>query len=491
MSRLAEELLALSQSRKVTEAAEINRAIAWRFSALSVVGDAAVVLGAMCFAFWLRFRTSLAGIGVPAPSLLLSSYLPYIGVAALALLLLLAHYGIYHASQLLRYRQVSFLVIKGCSLWFVGVLFAARVFHLPVSLSIAFLGLSTICLMIGLVFWRGVLHLVSRSGSFCRHLRERILFVGWNEHSARLTKFVMSDPSQAYAVVGCIPSVSGTYEMDPPAEIPHVAAFRDIISMLRAKCIDIVMLADRNASMTEIDDLATICEKEMVQLKVIPSYFQILVTGLSLQTISGVPILGISQLPLDRPANQIIKRTVDVIGSISGLILSAPIIAIFGAIVYLESPGPIFYRQTRMGRKGANFDIIKIRSMRLNAEQAGKPGWTVKDDPRRLRIGAFMRKWNIDELPQFWNVLKGEMSLVGPRPERPELIVNFKEEIEHYNARHASKPGVTGWAAVNGLRGDTDLSERIRCDLYYLENWSLWLDIQIMFLTFFRRANAG
>jgi lipopolysaccharide/colanic/teichoic acid biosynthesis glycosyltransferase len=129
--------------------------------------------------------------------------------------------------------------------------------------------------------------------------------------------------------------------------------------------------------------------------------------------------------------------------------------------------------------------------MKLNAETGGKPGWTVKDDPRRLKIGALMRSWNIDELPQFWNVLKGEMSLVGPRPERPELIASFKEEIAHYNARHASKPGVTGWAAINGLRGDTDLSERIRCDLYYLENWNLWLDFQIMFLTFFRRKNAG
>ena len=261
--------------------------------------------------------------------------------------------------------------------------------------------------------------------------------------------------------------------------------------MLRAKCIDIVMLADRTASMTEIDDLATICEKELVQLKVIPSYFQILVSGLSLQTISGVPILGISQLPLDRPVNQILKRSVDVIGSIVGLIMSAPIIAIFGMIVYWESPGPIFYRQRRLGRGGIPFDIIKVRSMRLDAEKGGKVGWTVKDDPRRLKIGAFMRKWNIDELPQFWNVLKGEMSLVGPRPERPELIASFKEEIEHYNVRHTGKPGVTGWAAINGLRGDTDLSERIRCDLYYLENWSLWLDFQIMFLTFFRRQNAG
>jgi lipopolysaccharide/colanic/teichoic acid biosynthesis glycosyltransferase len=159
-------------------------------------------------------------------------------------------------------------------------------------------------------------------------------------------------------------------------------------------------------------------------------------------------------------------------------------------MVWLESRGPVFYRQRRWGVNGVPFDIIKIRSMKLNAEQSSGAQWCVKDDPRRLRVGAFMRKWNIDELPQFWNVLKGEMSLVGPRPERPELIASFKHQIPHYNARHHSKPGMTGWAQVNGLRGDTDLSERIQCDLWYLENWSLWLDLQIMLLTFFKRDNA-
>ncbi len=491
MSRLAEELLSIARSRAAQETAEVNRKIAWRFSLTSAIGDVAVVMGAMVFAFWLRFRTAVFWIGAPAPALTLLDFLPYLAIAGAVLLLLLGHYGIHHASQLLRYRQVSFLIIKGCSLWFVGVMVVTRMVSFPVTLPRGYVAVASLCVLVALLFWRALLQWVASMDRFSKHLRERILFIGWNELSERLTKFVMNDPSQAYTVVGCIPPVGGHYEKDPPETIPHIAAFRDIVNMLRAKCIDIVMLADRTASMTEIDDLATICEKEMVQLKVIPSYFQILVTGLSLQTISGVPILGISQLPLDRPANQILKRTVDIIGAIVGLILSVPLIALFGAVVYVESPGPIFYRQRRLGRAGVAFDIIKVRSMKLDAETGGKPGWTVKDDPRRLKIGAFMRKWNIDELPQFWNVLKGEMSLVGPRPERPELIANFKEEIAHYNARHGAKPGVTGWAAVNGLRGDTDLSERIRCDLYYLENWSLWLDIQIMFLTFFRRANAG
>jgi len=172
-------------------------------------------------------------------------------------------------------------------------------------------------------------------------------------------------------------------------------------------------------------------------------------------------------------------------------LLSLPLIAIFGAIVYLESPGPVFYRQRRTGRNGKAFDIVKVRSMRLDAERDGKAGWTVRDDPRRLKIRALMRQWNIDEAPQFWNVLKGEMSLVGPRPERPELIATFKHEIPYYNARHNAKPGITGWSQIHGLRGNTDLSERINYDLWYLENWSVILDLQIMCMTFFRHQNAG
>lgn len=227
----------------------------------------------------------------------------------------------------------------------------------------------------------------------------------------------------------------------------------------------------------------------MIQFKLAPSVFRIFVSGLALETIAGMPVLGVNRLPLDSTLNVLAKRMLDIVGALVGLMISMPLIAIFGTVVYLESPGPVFYRQRRWGMNGVSFDIIKIRSMKLNAESSGAQ-WCIQDDPRRLRVGAFMRRWNIDEVPQFWNVLKGEMSLVGPRPERPELISDFKHQVPHYNARHAAKPGMTGWAQVKGLRGDTDLAERIKCDLWYLENWSLLLDLQIMFLTFVNRKNA-
>jgi exopolysaccharide biosynthesis polyprenyl glycosylphosphotransferase len=192
---------------------------------------------------------------------------------------------------------------------------------------------------------------------------------------------------------------------------------------------------------------------------------------------------------LDHAANLLIKRAIDIVGGLVGLVLSIPIIAVCGILIFLESPGPIFYSQVRTGRNGRSFRIYKLRSMKLDAEKSGT-GWSTKNDDRRLKIGSVLRNLNLDEVPQFWNVLKGDMSLVGPRPERPELIAQFRYDIPHYNARLATKPGITGWAQVNGLRGDTDLTERVRYDLYYLENWTPLLDFYIMFLTFIRRENA-
>ena len=208
-----------------------------------------------------------------------------------------------------------------------------------------------------------------------------------------------------------------------------------------------------------------------------------------MEPISGVPVLGVSALPLDCLSNRFVKRIIDIIGATVGLFLSIPLLAIFGALLNRESPGPIIYRQKRTGRNGRDFWMFKIRSMRLNAEQNGAQ-WAKENDPRRLKIGAIMRKWNIDEVPQFWNVLKGDMSLVGPRPERPELIAQFKHKVAHYHARHTCLPGMTGWAQVNGWRGNTSLEERIRYDIWYVENWSVGLDLRIMILTLLRNRNA-
>jgi lipopolysaccharide/colanic/teichoic acid biosynthesis glycosyltransferase len=208
--------------------------------------------------------------------------------------------------------------------------------------------------------------------------------------------------------------------------------------------------------------------------------------------VGRLPVLGVEELAINKLFNRGLKRLVDLIGASVGLIFSLPVIAALAVWIKSESPqGPVFFRQTRVGSGHRTFMLWKLRSMVPNAAATdGQQQSTARDDPRLLRIGAFMRRWNLDELPQFWNVLCGDMSLVGPRPERPHHVDRLSLEIPHYLPRHLVKPGMSGWAQVNGLRGDSSIGQRIQHDIYYIENWSLWLDVQILMLTFVRWKNA-
>ena len=464
-----------------------DKALPDRLVITSLICDSIVIVYALIFSFWFRFQTPIAEFGVPDDTTL-RDYSGYIALGAVTLIFTLTAFGIYERQALLRFRFVSLQVLKTTLLWTVGFVGFALVFKFHPAISRFFVVISSVVVLGSLLTWRVIFHRFLQRSAVAMSLRQRILFVGWNEESDRLTKEFSNDAGSAYEVVGCVSAMRAKFQRKPQVRV--LGRYEEVAEILPRQSIDMVILTDVNCVKGDIIGLANDCEREMVQFKVIPSYFQILVSGLHLETVSGIPILGVSRLPLDRFVNNLLKRALDVAGATVGLLVSIPLVAIFGAIVYWESPGPIFYRQRRLGRNGVEFDILKIRSMKLNAETPGTVGWTTKDDPRRLRIGAFIRKWNIDEVPQFWNVLVGDMSLVGPRPERPELIHNFKHEIPHYNARHNAKPGITGWAQVKGLRGDTDLGERIRCDLWYLENWSLVLDFQIMFMTFVRNDNA-
>jgi exopolysaccharide biosynthesis polyprenyl glycosylphosphotransferase len=470
-----------------------DKALPDRLVVTTLVCDSLVIVYALIFAYWFRFQTAFSEFGFHAPPNLhaptgLQEYSGYISLGALTLILTLTSFGIYERNVLLRFHFVSSQIVKASFLWAAGFLSFVMMFRFEPPISRLFIASATILTPGALLAWRWLLHRYLRRSAVAVNLRQRIIFVGWNQESEDLTETFAQDPSSAYEVVGCIGSTRARFQRKP--KVRTLGGFDDLVEVIHRMAVDMVILTDVNCVKGEIVSLANICEREMIQFKVVPSYFQILVSGLHLETVAGIPILGVTRLPLDRVINIAVKRLVDIVGSIVGLLVSFPLLVVFGAIVSWESPGPIFYRQRRLGRNGVEFDILKIRSMRLNAEEAGKVGWTTKNDPRRLKVGAFMRRWNIDEVPQFWNVLKGEMSLVGPRPERPELIHNFKHEIPHYNARHNAKPGITGWAQVKGLRGDTDLTERIKCDLWYLENWSLVLDFQIMLLTFLKREHA-
>jgi exopolysaccharide biosynthesis polyprenyl glycosylphosphotransferase len=462
-----------------------------RIGFLCFAGDAVVAFACLLVAFWLRFDTALREFGVEAPGITLSSYSNYLIFGSASLLLVLAQKQMYDGSWLLQRHSALKDVIIACVVWGAGFLSFSLFFKFQPPLSRVYVALATLTAMTGLYTWRRLFYSYLRRESIAGKLRQRILVVGWTAYAQRLQEIIENDPSHPYEMVCCIPTPEGTFQQEPPPGVQRFDSYKAIRHLVNTLALDIVLVADVNVPVKQWEALASLCEKELVQFKVVPSYFSILVTGLYLETLSGIPILGLSRLPLDRMFNKLVKRLIDIVGAIVGLMLTTPLIAMFGTLVYLESPGPILYRQRRLGRNGKTFDMLKIRSMRLDAEEDGKAGWSKKDDPRRLRIGTFIRQWNIDETPQFWNVLKGEMSLVGPRPERPELIRNFKDEIPHYNARHTVKPGITGWAQVNGLRGDTDLTQRISHDLYYVEHWNLLFDLQMMLLTILKNKNAN
>ncbi|MDD4735794.1 MAG: sugar transferase, partial [Kiritimatiellae bacterium] len=290
--------------------------------------------------------------------------------------------------------------------------------------------------------------------------------------------------------------VLGFLDMNDPDEdvaVPSahiIGSLNDLDGLFAQRSIDMVLLADSSIHRDQLVQIMLECERRLIGFYLVPDIFRVMTSGVLVQTIDGIPLIGASRWPLDYFWNRLRKRAEDLAGALLGLLLSAPVILLAAWLIRRESPGPVFYRQTRCGERGKPFTLYKLRTMYADAEKDTGPVWTAPDDRRRTKAGAFLRRYNLDELPQFWNVFTGSMSLVGPRPERPHFVEQFKEDISRYMWRHRSKPGMTGWAQVNGLRGQTSLKDRIKYDLYYLENWSFSLDFKILLRTFFTRENA-
>jgi exopolysaccharide biosynthesis polyprenyl glycosylphosphotransferase len=473
------------QQTASTSKAQYHRLVAGAF-----LSDLFIVTSALMLAHWIRYETAVVNIGVPPERPF--GWLDYIGHHVLGIVLLmgcLTNFRVYSRECLLSFTNTLRGIFKATFVWILGYLGLTLLlkFDPPISRLFCSIGLGLVLLV--LPVWRGILWRVISREKSSRSLRQRALVVGWSSDFAGAVETFTSASDRPFDIVGVITPPDGKFQTPVPPNMPVMGSFESLEALLQLRACQVVIVAADELESGSLMEIAAICEKEMVEFKLAPTCFQVLLSGLHLESVGGIPILGISRLPLHSTFNQIVKRTLDIMGGLVGLLLASPLIALFGLLIYRESPGPIFYRQRRLGANGRIFEMVKLRSMRLDAEASGV-GWTVKDDPRCLRIGALMRRLNIDEIPQFWNVLVGDMSLVGPRPERPELIEDFKHDIPHYNARHNIKPGITGWAQVNGLRGDTDLSERVRFDLHYIENWNVIFDLQIMFLTFIKREGA-
>lgn len=314
------------------------------------------------------------------------------------------------------------------------------------------------------------------------HGRDNLLIIGTGRIARDLTGKIKKHPELGYNIVGVV-----TDDERPRGRmlgIPIVGNYLQIPELIDEKRVEQVIIALPDARRSELVELITMCQRGRVDIKVYPDIFAYMAGDLNVDDLAGTPLLTVRDIAL-RGWKLSIKRGLDIVGSLCGLIFLSPLMLFTALLIWLETRGPVFYSQERMGLDGRPFPMIKFRSMVLDAEARG-PGWTVEGDPRVTRIGRFLRRSNWDEIPQLINVLLGQMSLVGPRPERPFYVQQFRESIPRYMERHREKAGMTGWAQVNGLRGDTSIPARTSYDLWYVENWSLLLDIKIIIRTIFQ-----
>jgi exopolysaccharide biosynthesis polyprenyl glycosylphosphotransferase len=307
--------------------------------------------------------------------------------------------------------------------------------------------------------------------------RDRVLIVGSGVAAKLVINQIHSRPELGFEIVG---AVNGTGVSDVSG-VPIIGHFTDLPDLIDLLKISEVILAVPEMPNHEQVKLIAACQRGRTSVKIYPDMFAYMAGGMSIDELGGMPLLTVRDMPM-RGWKLSLKRALDIFGAMVGLVLLSPFFLLTAILIRLESPGPIWFCQERSGLDGRPFPMIKFRTMRQDAEKSG-PGWTVKNDPRVTRIGKWMRKSNWDEIPNLINVLLGQMSLVGPRPEQPYYVQKFREQIPRYMERHREKAGMTGWAQVNGYRGDTSVEDRTKYDLYYVENWSVWFDIKIIIRT--------
>lgn len=450
--------------------------------------DLAMVMLAFFLAYELRLRIPWR---MPATNIgPFDSYVGMMVVHALTMVTVFFFYRLYHRQRVLSLIEEASSIFGAVS---VGTIISIALTSFFFRDSVVELGYPWTMVMYS---WLLTLFLVA-VGRFA-HSRvqralqaqgwgaDRLLIVGTGDVGQTIWQKVRYTPSLGYRIVGFIKNGSDEEANNPVAAVdaPILGTIEDIPRVIEEHDVNEVIIALPEAPREQITNIISLCERGRVGIKVYPDLFQIMASQVSIGDLSGLPLLTVRDIAL-RGWRLTLKRAMDIIVSAVALVILSPFMLLVALLIKLDSPGPVFYAQERMGLDAKPFWCLKFRSMRQDAEAETGPVWAKKDDPRRTRLGAILRRFSIDELPQLINVLVGDMSLVGPRPERPVFVEQFKRSIPRYMERHREKAGLTGWAQVNGLRGDTSIAERTKYDLWYVENWSLWLDIKILIRTIF------
>ncbi|MFN8448641.1 MAG: undecaprenyl-phosphate glucose phosphotransferase [Anaerolineae bacterium] len=378
-----------------------------------------------------------------------------------------------HGRNIIGAITVGALMVNGIQ----ELIFKGTVFEVDYPRSMFFYvwGFSVILVIGGREFNRMLRQFLRKLGME----RANLVIVGMGKIARDITRKIQNSPELGYQIVGVV-NVR-PHQKSNMLGVPVLGDYHDLPALIDNFRVEQVIIALPDAQRGELVELISLCRRGRVDIKIYPDMFSYMARDLSIDDLSGTPLLTVRDIAM-RGWKLSLKRAMDIVVSVLGLVALSPLMLLTALMIRLESKGDAFYTQERMGLDERPFQMIKFRTMIQDAEADG-PGWTVENDPRVTRLGKLLRRTNWDEIPQLINVLIGDMSLVGPRPERPVYVQQFRERIPRYHERHREKAGMTGWAQVNGLRGDTSISERTVYDLWYVENWSLWLDVRILIRT--------
>lgn len=445
------------------------------FSISLVLIDAFTAGLAFYVGYQLRLRTEYENI------LPFSAYSGMAMVHTITMLIVFFFYRLYHRERSLSYIDQFYAIFGAAS---VGTVIAIAIISFFFKNQLDYPRLMMVYVWMLTILFSSIGRALQSRIQLSLRARgwgeERVLIIGSGEAGRIVMQKIRRSPQLGYRVVGFVDDHS---KVKAVLNSPVLGTTEDLPDLIDSERVSEVIIAMPDAPHQEILKIVSKCDPGKVAIKVFPDVFQIMATEVSIGDLGGLPLLAVRDTGL-RGWRLILKRAIDIVGSAIGLTLLSPFMMLLAVLIKLESAGPVFFTQERMGLDGKRFMMLKFRSMRANAEAATGPIWATPNDDRRTRLGAVLRKISFDELPQLVNVLIGDMSLVGPRPERPVFVEQFKKSIPRYMDRHREKAGMTGWAQINGLRGDTSIIERTKYDLWYIENWSLSLDFRIMIRTF-------
>lgn len=447
------------------------------FPVVLIAADFVAILLSFLISYWLRFYSPFTSIfpvtkGVPQLSLYFYSSI-FVG---LVFLFSFVTAGAYRSHRPRLFSDLLFMIFKAIS-WGMVVVLAFSFFYRSTTFSRLTLavmwGVSLLLVCLERALLAKVESNLARQGIGVK----RAVIVALPQTALNLANRLKERPHLGYQVIGTVvPEETGTESES------SLGNLKDLPQVISRNSVEVVLMSLPLQYHHQMLETALRCDDLRVEFQIAPDMLELLTIQAKIVSLDGTPFISLGKTPLEG-WNRILKRTFDTILTTLGLILLSPFLLLLALLIKIDSPGPVLYKQERIGRDGKRFVMLKFRSMKTDAEEQSGPIRTKPDDQRRTRVGRFLRKYSLDELPQLFNVLKGEMSLVGPRPERPYFVDKLKEDVPRYFIRHKVKSGLTGWAQVNGLRGDTSIEERTKYDLYYVENWSLGLDIKIIFLT--------